>query len=122
MAETLGFIGLGKLGLPIAQSLIAAGYRLRVYNRTIEKTVALVAAGATAVASPVETAAAGGTVVSVLADDRALLEVASDAFCEALGAGLHISMATVSPATSRTLAERQARSGGRFVAAPVFGR
>ena len=50
-----------------------------------------------------------GTVVSVLADDRALLEIASDAFCEALGTGIHISMSTVSPVTSRVLAERHAR-------------
>jgi 3-hydroxyisobutyrate dehydrogenase-like beta-hydroxyacid dehydrogenase len=122
MAETLGFIGLGKLGLPIAQQLMAAGYALRVYNRTAEKAAPLVARGAIAVKSAAETAVAGGTVVSVVADDRALLEVASDVFCEALGIGIHISMSTVSPVTSRTLAERHARFGGRFVAAPVFGR
>ena len=61
-------------------------------------------------------------VVSILADDRAVLDVASDDFCKALGTGVHISMSTVSPVTSRTLAERHARFGGRFVAAPVFGR
>ena len=43
MAETLGFIGLGKLGLPIAEQLMAAGYTLRVYNRTAEKTAPLAA-------------------------------------------------------------------------------
>jgi 3-hydroxyisobutyrate dehydrogenase-like beta-hydroxyacid dehydrogenase len=74
------------------------------------------------VKSPVETAVEGGAVISVLADDRALLEVANEDFCKALGKGLHISMSTVSPATSRTLADRHAEFGGRFVAAPVFGR
>ena len=122
MVETLGFIGLGKLGLPIAENLLDGGFALRVYNRTAEKAAGLVAKGATAVKSPVETVVAGGMVVSVVADDRAVLEVSGDDFCEALGKGVHISMSTVSPVTSRTLAERHARFGGRFVAAPVFGR
>lgn len=101
---------------------MASGFTLRVYNRTAEKAAGLVAKGATAVKSPAETALAGGIVVTVVADDWAVLEVASDDFCEALGTGVHISMSTVSPVTSRTLAERHARFGGRFVAAPVFGR
>ena len=122
MPGTLGFIGVGKLGLPVAENLMAGGFSLRVYNRTAEKAAGLVARGAKAAASPAETALAGGMVVSILADDRALLEVANDDFCEALGTGVHISMSTVSPVTSRTLAERHARFGGRFVAAPVFGR
>jgi 3-hydroxyisobutyrate dehydrogenase-like beta-hydroxyacid dehydrogenase len=122
MVETLGLMGLGKLGLPIAENLMAGGFSLRVYNRTAEKASGLVAKGATATKSAVEVAAAAGVVVSIVADDRAVLEVANDDFCEALGTGIHISMSTVSPVTSRTLAERHARFGGRFVAAPVFGR
>ena len=78
MVKTLGFIGLGKLGLPIAQSLMDGGFSLCVYNRTPEKAAPLVAKGATAVGYPAETAAAGGLVVSIVADDRAVLEVASE--------------------------------------------
>ncbi len=122
MIETLGFIGLGKLGLPIAESLMAGGFPVRVYNRTAGKAESLVARGATAATSPTETARPGGTVLSIVTDDRALLEVASDDFCKALGTGIHVSMSTVSPVTSRTLAERHAQFGGQFVAAPVFGR
>jgi 3-hydroxyisobutyrate dehydrogenase-like beta-hydroxyacid dehydrogenase len=122
MTDTLGFIGLGKLGLPIAENLMTAGFYLRVYNRTPEKAAGLADKGAMLAKSPVETAVAGGTVISVVADDRALLEVANDDFCAALGTGVHVSMSTVSPVTSRTLAERHARFGGRLVAAPVFGR
>ncbi len=122
MTETLGFIGLGKLGMPVAEKLMEGGYALRVYNRTAEKAAGLVAKGAVAVQTPVDAVVHGGTVVTVLADDRALLEVANEEFCEALGTGLHVSMSTVSPVTSRTLSERHAQFGGRFVAAPVFGR
>jgi 3-hydroxyisobutyrate dehydrogenase-like beta-hydroxyacid dehydrogenase len=122
MAESLGFIGLGKLGLPIAENLMAGGFSLRVYNRTAEKAAGLAAKGATVAKSAADTAVAGGRVLTVVTDDRALLEVASDDFCRTLRTGIHISMSTVSPETSRTLAERHARFGGRFVTAPVFGR
>ena len=45
MSETLGFIGLGNMGEPIAANLIQTGYGLRVYNRTASKTAQLVAKG-----------------------------------------------------------------------------
>jgi 3-hydroxyisobutyrate dehydrogenase-like beta-hydroxyacid dehydrogenase len=43
MSETIGFIGLGHLGLPLATNLLNAGYALRVYNRTESKAQSLVA-------------------------------------------------------------------------------
>ena len=46
MSETIGFIGLGQLGLPLATNLLNAGYVLRVYNRMASKAEALVAQGA----------------------------------------------------------------------------
>lgn len=115
-------IGLGKMGLPIADNLLAAGFSLRVYNRTAAKAQSLLARGATLANAPAEAAVAGGVVASIVADDKALLELADDAFCRALGNGVHVSMSTVSPVTSRTLAQRHARFGGQLVAAPVFGR
>ena len=86
MAETLGFIGLGNMGEPIAQNLLRAGYSLRIYNRTASKGAALVETGATLVASAAETATPGGIVLSMLADDRAVEEVcfAKPSFVERL--------------------------------------
>ena len=46
MADNVGFIGLGLLGLPMATNLMAAGYPLTVYNRTADKAAPLVAHGA----------------------------------------------------------------------------
>ncbi len=122
MTQTLGFIGLGKLGFPIAANLLESGFPLHVYNRTADKAAALLAKGAVAAATPVDAAVPGGIVVTIVSDDRAILEIANEEFCAALGNGVHISMSTVSPATSRTLAERHAKYGGQLVAAPVFGR
>jgi len=122
MVEIVGVVGLGKLGLPVAENLLSAGYPLRVYNRTAEKAAGLVAKGAVPAVRPEDAAVPGGIVLSIVADDRALLELCSDDFCQALGSGVHVSMSTISPVTSRTLAERHSRFGGYVVAAPVFGR
>ena len=125
MAETLGFIGLGNMGEPIAANLRRAGFGLRVYNRTAAKAAPLVAKGAAQVASEAEVAQSGGIVLTMLADDRAVEEVTlrEHSFVEGLGAGgIHISLSTIAPATARRLAEHHAKHKVEYVAAPVFGR
>jgi 3-hydroxyisobutyrate dehydrogenase-like beta-hydroxyacid dehydrogenase len=125
MAETLGFIGLGSMGAPIAANLLKAGFGLRVYNRTAAKAAPLVAKGAAQVAGEAEVAQAGGIVLTMLADDRAVEDVTlrEHSFVERLGAGgIHISLSTIAPATARRLAEHHAKYKVEYVAAPVFGR
>jgi len=125
MAETLGFIGLGNMGEPIAANLLAVGYGLRVYNRTASKAAPLLAKGATAAKNPADVASPGGIVLTMLADDRALEEVCLPAgsFVEKLGAGgIHISISTIAPATARRLAAHHAKHNVEYVASPVFGR
>lgn len=125
MSETIGFIGLGNMGEPIAQNILRAGFALRVFNRTAAKAANLTAQGAKLCASAAETAERGGIVCTMLADDAALEEVcgAEDSFVKRLGAnGMHISMSTIAPATARQLAEQHKRLGVTYVAAPVFGR
>jgi 3-hydroxyisobutyrate dehydrogenase-like beta-hydroxyacid dehydrogenase len=121
--QTIGFIGLGNMGRPMAANLQAAGFALRVYNRTRDKARELEQKGATVVDNPRDVAESGGIVVSIVADDRALEAIATDELAKALGpGGLHLSMSTVLPTTSAKLAERHAKFGATFLAAPVFGR
>jgi len=125
MAETLGFIGLGNMGEPMAANLLQAGFGVRAYNRTASKAVPLVAKGATVAATAPDVASPGGIVLTMLADDHALEEVCLPvgSFVEKLGTrGVHISLSTISPATSRRLAEHHARHKVDYVASPVFGR
>jgi 3-hydroxyisobutyrate dehydrogenase-like beta-hydroxyacid dehydrogenase len=125
MAETLGFIGLGNMGEPIAANLLSAGYGLRVYNRTASKAAPLVARGAKATASAAEVSSPGGIVLTMVANDQALEEICLPAgsFVERLGSGgIHISVSTIAPATAHRLIEHHARHGVEFVSAPVFGR
>lgn len=121
--QTIGFIGLGQMGRPMAANLLAAGFNLRVYNRTRDKARELEQKGAAVVEDPKDTAAPGGIVVSMVADDRALEAVAGDELAKALGpGGLHVSMSTVLPATSVKITERHAKFGATLLASPVFGR
>lgn len=123
--EPIGFIGLGRMGSQMARNLIEAGYKVTVFNRTKARAEPLVAIGATLAETPRDAVAPGGMVVTSLANDLALLSVAlgENGFADALGKdGLHISMSTVSPETSRKLADEHGKRGSLFLAAPVFGR
>lgn len=125
MAETIGFIGLGNMGLGMAKRLIDAGYGLSVYNRTAEKAAALVDAGARRSATPGGATARDGVVMTMLADDRALEDVVygEHGLLAGLGDGaVHVSLSTVSPLTAQRLAEAHAERGATYLAAPVFGR
>jgi len=113
------------MGLPIAKNLMESGYSLRVFNRTAGKAAALEAQGAKLVPSYAATAKPAGIVFTMLSDDHALEEVAvrGDGLVKALGeGGIHVSMGTVSPGTSRKVAEHHKAFGASYLAAPVFGR
>ena len=124
MKETIGFIGLGGMGLAIASNLSKAGFGLRVYNRTAEKARPLLERGATLVRSPAEAAEPGGIVVTMVSDDRTLEEVTLGAsgLLARLGDGIHLSMSTIAPRTARRLADIHRERGSRYVASPVFGK
>ncbi len=124
MSETIGFIGLGHLGLPMATNLLNAGYALRVYNRTASKAESLVAQGAQLAPRPVDAVTTGGIVATIVWDDAALESVVmSDGFLEQLGSGgIHLSMSTVSPETAKKLAALHAQHGSVYIEAPIFGR
>src|SRR5947208_2978945 len=124
MKETIGFIGLGAMGVAMATNLLKAGFGLRVYNRTAEKARTLLEQGALLARTPAEAAAPGGIVVTMVSDDRALEEVTRGAngLVERLGDGVHLSMSTIAPRTARRLADLHRERGGRYVGSPVFGK
>jgi 3-hydroxyisobutyrate dehydrogenase-like beta-hydroxyacid dehydrogenase len=128
MSETItkdhvGFLGLGKLGAPIAHNLVTSGVRLTVWNRTPTKAEPLVRAGAKLAGVPSEAIARGGVVFTILWDDASLEEmVRSPGFLEALGPnGVHVSMTTVTPSAARKMAALHAEHGSVYVEAPIFG-
>jgi 3-hydroxyisobutyrate dehydrogenase-like beta-hydroxyacid dehydrogenase len=121
----IGFIGLGKMGTPMALRLLAAGHELAVWNRSEERTKPLIREGAIAAGTPAEAELGADVVITMLFDDAAHEEVLFGAhrLIDALSPGaLHISCSTISVALSERLTAEHARRGIDFVAAPVFGR
>jgi 3-hydroxyisobutyrate dehydrogenase-like beta-hydroxyacid dehydrogenase len=122
----IGFIGLGQMGVPIAERLRAAGYPLVVHNRTREKAEPLVAAGAQWAFTPrdVGRAASGQVVFTSLTDGRAVEKVLFGR--QGLVRGLRpnalvVDLSTIAPSESRGFSERLAVGGIRYVDAPVGG-
>src|SRR5882672_2599955 len=71
----IGFLGLGKMGTPMALRLIGAGHELSVWNRTEGRTKPLLREGAIAAATPAETELGADAVITMLFDDYANEEV-----------------------------------------------
>jgi 3-hydroxyisobutyrate dehydrogenase-like beta-hydroxyacid dehydrogenase len=102
----LGFIGLGHLGSPMAHRLLSAGFPLVVYNRDINKTVALWNLGAKVARNPSELAAEVDVALSCLADSAAVEAVyrgEGGVLRNAKPGTRIIEMSTVAPETSRML-------------------
>ena len=104
LSMDVGFIGLGNMGQAMVANLLAAGHKVRVWNRSPEPLKVLVEKGAQSVASPSE-AFAGEAVVSMLGDDAALQAVIleSGALEQAKPGLVHVNMATISVAFARHL-------------------
>jgi 3-hydroxyisobutyrate dehydrogenase-like beta-hydroxyacid dehydrogenase len=125
MTTTVGFIGLGNMGLPMAQNVLKAGYTVHVFNRTAARAESLLAQGARGEASPRAVSEKSSIVLSILADDAALESVAlgeQGALAGLKSGGIHVDMSTVSPDTTKKLAQEYSGRGVHFIAAPVFGR
>jgi 3-hydroxyisobutyrate dehydrogenase-like beta-hydroxyacid dehydrogenase len=120
----VGFIGLGHMGSGMAATLLRAGHEVTVYNRNPGKRRPLLELGARE-ATTVADACAAEVVITMLADDEALWQVAltDEGIVAALRpGGTHISMSTVSVALTRRLAQAHGQARQRLIAAPVFGR
>ncbi|HZT75666.1 MAG TPA: NAD(P)-dependent oxidoreductase [Vicinamibacterales bacterium] len=124
MADTIGFIGLGVMGKPMAKNLIKAGFSLVVHNRSRAAVDEVVAAGATAGASPADVARQAAIVVTMVPDtpDVELVVAGRDGVLSGLQRGaIVIDMSSISPTATQTLARRVGDAGGSMLDAPVSG-
>ena len=119
-----GLIGLGGMGTGLAKSLLRAGHRVTVFNRTRSRAEALQANGAIVGATVAETCRSG-IVLTMVADDSALeSQVFGDGgiLASLPRGGVHISCSTISIALSDRLTAAHSGAGQEFVSCPVFGR
>lgn len=124
MNETVGFIGLGNMGAPMAGRLIDAGCALVVNDVRPDAARPLVARGAVWAASPAEVAAAAQTVITILPTSREVREVllGPKGLLEALRPGsLVLEMTSADPSATRELEREVAARGSALIDAPVSG-
>jgi 3-hydroxyisobutyrate dehydrogenase len=121
---SLGFIGLGVMGQPMALNLVRAGTPLVVWNRTPQRCAPLRAAGAEVAAGPAEVFERADTVILMLADENAVdavLGPGTPDFAGLVAGRTVVHMGTTAPEYSRGLHDAVRGAGGRYVEAPVSG-
>ncbi|MGN6809926.1 MAG: NAD(P)-dependent oxidoreductase, partial [Thermomicrobiales bacterium] len=121
---TIGLIGLGIMGRPMAHNLLKAGYRLVVHNRSRGPVDELAAAGATPAGSSREVAAQADVVITMLPDSpdvEAVMRGPDGVFAGARPGTIIIDMSTISPVVTQALAEEARAAGLRILDAPVSG-
>lgn len=120
----IGFIGLGNLGLAIAENLLST-QKLHVYNRTKLKAEPLVNKGAILCNSIKEVAEQCDILFSIVSDDAAVKAITSGnegIITHLKKGGIHVSLSTILPETSIELAELHQQKGSVYLAGPVMGR
>ena len=124
MTQTIGFIGLGIMGRPMARNLIKAGYPLVVHNRSRAAVDELVGAGAKSATSPREVARQCDVLITMLPNSPDVERVAlgKDGIIEGARPGLlFIDMSTISPLVSQKIGKTLEAKGVKMLDAPVSG-
>ncbi|MEJ7559593.1 MAG: NAD(P)-dependent oxidoreductase [Pedobacter sp.] len=122
--STIGWIGLGTMGIPMANSLIKDGYELTVYNRNPGKTQTLKQQGAAVAESPADLIARVDIVIIMVTDDKAVREIfqGENGLLSAQAQGKTIiNMSTVSPEIAIEMEALCTTQGNHYLDAPVSG-
>jgi len=122
--KTVGWIGLGIMGKPMARNVMAAGFPLVVYNRSRAPVDELVAEGASPAATPRELAQRSDVVVTIVSDtpDVEAVVLGPDGVASGIRPGsVFIDMSTISAEAERRVADAIRARGGRALDAPVSG-
>lgn len=115
----VAFLGTGLMGGLMAQRLISKNFSLVVWNRTVEKTEKLKSLGAKVASNPKEAIRECETIITMLSDYNAMVEVLFKDKISFNGKTL-IQMSTISPDQSILLKERVEHLGGEYLEAPVL--
>jgi 3-hydroxyisobutyrate dehydrogenase len=124
MAEQVGFIGLGIMGRGMANNLLKAGFKVRVWNRTASRADALVEAGAELGSSPADVAAHSDIIVTCVSDtpDVERVILGEDGIIHGAKSGaLVVDCSTISPQVTKEIAAKLAEKGVHMLDAPISG-
>jgi 2-hydroxy-3-oxopropionate reductase len=122
--ETIGFIGLGLMGKPMAKNLLKAGYPLVVNSRSQGPVDELVALGATRGATPADVAKQATRIITMVPDSpdvELVLDGPNGVFSAMQPETIVIDMSSIEPGVARRLAARAKELRGSMLDAPVSG-
>ena len=119
--QNIGWIGLGKMGQPMARNLIQAGFPVTGYDVIPAARQALTQAGGQAEESISALAQKVDVVVSMIPDDAILESVSGEVFSAVKPGSVYIDMSTVSPMASAEVAKAAADQNIAYLRAPVSG-
>jgi 3-hydroxyisobutyrate dehydrogenase-like beta-hydroxyacid dehydrogenase len=120
----VAFIGIGKMGLPMAGNVLRAGHELTVFNRTASRCDPLRDDGATVATSAAEAVRGAEVLVTMVADGAAVdaqFEGDEGSLSEAPGGLVWLEMSTIGPTAARRFAARAGEAGIQMLDAPVSG-
>ena len=121
---TLGFIGLGAIGLPMATNLLKAGFPLKVHTRSRKAETSKELKGAQPCSNPKETAEGCDFLLICVSDDNAVEEVLfgnNGAENSLSPEKIVIDFSTISPTTAKAFAEKLETRDIKYIDAPVTG-
>jgi 2-hydroxy-3-oxopropionate reductase len=124
MPETVGFIGLGLMGRPMAKNVLKKGYPLVVHSRSQGPVDDLVAAGASHASSPAEVARRATRIITMVPDSpdvELVLDGPNGVFSAIQPGTIVIDMSSIAPGPARRLAARAKSLGATMLDAPVSG-
>jgi len=124
MSDTVGFIGLGVMGKPMAKHLVAKGHKVVVFSRSPAPVAELAKAGAVAGANAADVARQSDIVITMLpdtADVELVLTGADGVLSGAKKGAIVIDMSSISPVATKRLAALAATKGATLLDAPVSG-
>jgi 2-hydroxy-3-oxopropionate reductase len=122
--RTVGFVGVGIMGEPMAENVLAAGYDVVAHNRSPEPVARLAEQGATPAESPADVTERADVVITVLPDTDAVESVlyGDDGILGAIGEGqVYVDMSTVAPGATERFAADVADRGAAMLDAPISG-
>jgi 2-hydroxy-3-oxopropionate reductase len=124
MSESVGFMGLGIMGLGMARNLLKAGFDLTVWNRTASKAEPLVGEGAKLANSPADLAAQCDVIIVCVSDTpdvEAVLFGENGAIHGVRAGSLVVDCSTISPIKTQQFARTLAEKGVHMLDAPISG-
>lgn len=129
-SSKIAFLGLGKMGAPIARLLLQQGHAVTLWNRHRDKADALASGSSRAAASPQDAVKGASVVFTMLSDDDATRTVLfgddrahESGFIDTLAPGaIHVTLSTISVTLARHITAAHQERRQHHIAAPVFGR